>query len=124
MQIITTTDAPAPIGPYNQAVVHNGLVYVSGQIALHPVSSNLVQDSLTSETHQVMRNLQAVLKAAGTDFSKAIKTTIFLKEMSFFAEVNEVYGRYFDKHFPARETVAVQGLPMDVRVEISMIAAV
>ena len=123
MQIITTAEAPAPIGPYNQAIAHNGSLYVSGQNALDPLTSKLVQDSLTLETHQVMRNLQAVLKAAGTDFSKAIKTTIFLRDMGYFAEVNEVYGGYFSGHYPARETVAVLGLPKDVRVEISMIVA-
>jgi 2-iminobutanoate/2-iminopropanoate deaminase len=124
MQIITTPRAPAPIGPYNQAIVHNGLLYMSGQIAIDPNSGELVQDSLEAETHQVMRNLQAVLIAAGTDFSKAIKTTIFLSDMALFAQVNEVYGSYFEQHYPARETVAVKGLPKGVNVEISMLVAV
>lgn len=124
MQIINTSAAPAPIGPYNQAIVHNGLLYMSGQIALDPVTGELVQESLAAETHQVMRNLQAVLDAAGTNFSKAIKTTIFLSDMSLFAEVNSIYGSYFDGHFPARETVAVKGLPKGVNVEISMLVAV
>jgi len=124
MQIINTSTAPAPIGPYNQAIVHNGLLYMSGQIALDPQSGELVQDSLAAETHQVMRNLQSVLEAAGTNFNKAIKTTIFLSDMSLFAEVNSIYGSYFDGHFPARETVAVKGLPKGVNVEISMLVAV
>lgn len=124
MQIIQTSDAPEPIGPYNQAIVHNGLLYMSGQIALDPESGELVQDSLAAETHQVMRNLKAVMDAAGTNFNKAIKTTIFLSDMSLFAEVNAIYGKYFDGHFPARETVAVKGLPKGVNVEISMLVAV
>jgi 2-iminobutanoate/2-iminopropanoate deaminase len=124
MQIINTSAAPAPIGPYNQAIVHNGLLYMSGQIAIDPVTGELVQESLAAETHQVMRNLQAVLDAAGTNFSKAIKTTIFLSDMSLFAEVNGIYGSYFDGHFPARETVSVKGLPKGVNVEISMLVAV
>lgn len=124
MQIINTSAAPAPIGPYNQAILHNGLLYMSGQIAIDPVTGELVQESLAAETHQVMRNLQAVLDAAGTNFSKAIKTTIFLSDMSLFAEVNGIYGSYFDGHFPARETVAVKGLPKGVNVEISMLVAV
>lgn len=124
MQIITTAQAPAPIGPYNQAIVHNGLLYMSGQIAIDPVTNVLVMDSIAAETHQVMRNLQAVLEAAGTHFDKAIKTTIFLSDMALFAEVNAIYGGYFDQHFPARETVAVKGLPKGVNVEISMLVAV
>lgn len=124
MQIINTSAAPAPIGPYNQAIVHNGLLYMSGQIALDPVSGELVQESLAAETHQVMRNLKAVLDAAGTNFNKAIKTTIFLSDMGLFAEVNSIYGSYFEGHFPARETVAVKGLPKGVNVEISMLVAV
>ena len=124
MQIIQTSAAPAPIGPYNQAIIHNGLLYMSGQIALDPVSGELVQDSLAAETHQVMQNLKAVMDAAGTHFNKAIKTTIFLSDMSLFAEVNAIYGTYFDGHFPARETVAVKGLPKGVHVEISMLVAV
>ncbi len=124
MQIIQTSAAPAPIGPYNQAIIHNGLLYMSGQIALDPESGELVQESLAAETHQVMQNLKAVLDAAGTNFNKAIKTTIFLSDMSLFAEVNAIYGEYFDGHFPARETVAVKGLPKGVNVEISMLVAV
>ncbi len=124
MQIITSSKAPAPIGPYNQAVIHNGLLYMSGQIAIDPATGNLVLDNIQTETHQVMRNLQAVLEAAGTNFNKAIKTTIFLSDMSLFTEVNEVYGGFFDGHYPARETVAVKGLPKGVNVEISMLVAI
>lgn len=124
MQIIHTSAAPAPIGPYSQGVVHNGLLYLSGQIALDPVSGDLVQHSLEAETHQVMKNIAAMLEGAGTNFDKAIKTTIFLSDMALFAEVNAIYGSYFNGHFPARETVAVKGLPKGVNVEISMLVAV
>jgi len=124
MQIITSPQAPAPIGPYNQAVIHNGLLYMSGQIAIDPATGQLVLDNIQTETHQVMRNLKAVLEAAGTHFNKAVKTTIFLSDMGYFAEVNEVYGGFFDGHYPARETVAVKGLPKGVNVEISMLVAI
>jgi 2-iminobutanoate/2-iminopropanoate deaminase len=120
--IINTTDAPAPIGPYSQAVLANGFLYVSGQIPINPATGELTQDSIKSETEQVMRNLNAVLLEAGFDFSHILKTTIFLTDMSFFAEVNDVYGSYFTADFPARETVAVKGLPKGVNVEISVIA--
>ena len=124
MQIIHTSAAPAPIGPYSQAVLHNGLLYLSGQIAIDPASGELVQQSLEAETQQVMKNIAALLEAAGTSFNKAIKTTIFLSDMALFAEVNAIYGSYFNGHFPARETVAVKGLPKGVNVEISMLVAV
>lgn len=120
--IINTTDAPAPIGPYSQAVLANGFLYVSGQIPINPATGELTMDSITSETEQVMRNLNAVLLEAGFDFSHILKTTIFLSDMALFAEVNEVYGSYFETDFPARETVAVKGLPKGVNVEISVIA--
>jgi 2-iminobutanoate/2-iminopropanoate deaminase len=120
--IINTTDAPAPIGPYSQAVLANGFLYISGQIPINPVTGELTMDSIKSETEQVMRNLNAVLLEAGFDFSHILKTTIFLSDMSLFAEVNEVYGSYFEAEFPARETVAVKGLPKGVNVEISVIA--
>lgn len=122
-QIINTPDAPAPIGPYNQAVISGNMLFISGQIALIPGTSDLSNADTASETHQVMKNLQAILKAAGMDFSHVIKTTIFLSDMSLFAAVNEVYGSYFSADFPARETVAVKGLPKNVNVEISMIAS-
>ena len=121
-QIIRTVDAPAPIGPYSQAVLANGFLYVSGQIPINPATGELTENSLKGETHQVMRNLNAVLLEAGYGFEHVVKTTIFLSDMSLFAEVNEVYGSYFLKDFPARETVAVKGLPKGVNVEISAIA--
>jgi 2-iminobutanoate/2-iminopropanoate deaminase len=124
MQIIHTSAAPAPIGPYSQAVLHNGLLYMSGQIAIDPASGDLVQRSLEAETRQVMNNIAALLEAAGTNFNKAIKTSIFLSDMALFAEVNTIYGSYFSGHYPARETVAVKGLPKGVNVEISMLVAV
>lgn len=124
MQIIHTSAAPAPIGPYSQAVLHNGLLYMSGQIAIDPTSGDLVQHSLEAETRQVMNNIAALLEAAGTNFNKAIKTSIFLSDMALFAEVNTIYGSYFSGHYPARETVAVKGLPKGVNVEISMLVAV
>lgn len=123
-QIIQTDQAPAPIGPYNQAVQAGNLLFVSGQIALKPGTGELVDASVPAETHQVMQNLQAILSAAATGFHNIVKTTIFLSDMALFAEVNEVYGSYFSGDFPARETIAVKGLPKNVRVEISMIALV
>jgi 2-iminobutanoate/2-iminopropanoate deaminase len=121
-QIIHTSDAPAPIGPYSQAVLANGFLYISGQIPINPATGELNQSSLKAEAHQVMRNLNALLLEAGYGFEHIVKTTIFLSDMSLFAEVNEVYGSYFIKDFPARETVAVKGLPKGVNVEISAIA--
>ena len=120
--IINTTDAPAPIGPYSQAVLANGFLYVSGQIPINPATGELTQESIKHETEQVMRNLNAVLLEAGFEFSHVLKSTIFLSDMALFAEVNEVYGSYFTADFPARETVAVKGLPKGVNVEISVIA--
>jgi len=121
--IIHTQDAPAPIGPYNQAVQADNLVFVSGQVALDPQSGEMKNADLITETHQVMKNLQAVLNAAGCDFSHIVKTTIFLSDMQLFAQVNEIYGSYFQGDYPARETVAVKGLPKNANVEISVIAA-
>jgi 2-iminobutanoate/2-iminopropanoate deaminase len=120
--IIETKNAPAPIGPYNQAVKKGGMLFVSGQIALNPATNELVQKDIQAETHQVMQNIKAVLLAAGMDFSHILKTSIFLSDMQLFGEVNEVYGQYFSGAFPARETVAVKGLPKNVNVEISVIA--
>lgn len=121
--IIQTPNAPAPIGPYNQAIRHGNTVYLSGQIGLNPYTMEWVSDSIEAETEQVMQNLLAVLEAAQLTFEKVVKSTIFLSDMDHFAEVNKVYGRYFDeKSAPARETVAVRTLPKSVRVEISMIA--
>lgn len=121
-KIINTTNAPAPIGPYNQAVIANGFLFLSGQIAINPVSNELVQSSIAEETHQVMRNIKAVLLEASYGFEDVVKTTIFLTDMNLFAEVNEIYGSYFNVDFPARETVAVKGLPKGVNVEISITA--
>ena len=121
-QIINTTSAPAPIGPYNQSVKAGGFLFISGQVAINPASGNIEATTVEEETHQVMKNLLAVLSEAGLDFSAAVKTTIFLTDMSLFASVNEVYASYLTGDFPARETVAVKGLPRGVNVEISMIA--
>lgn len=121
-KIFTTGSAPAPIGPYSQAVQAGNLLFISGQVAINPATGNVEAGDIPSETHQVMKNLQAILQEAGTDFNAVVKTTIFLSEMSLFTQVNEVYGKYFSSSFPARETVAVKGLPKNVNVEISMIA--
>ena len=120
--IITSANAPAPIGPYNQAVLANGMLFVSGQIALDPVSGDLVQADIETETHQVMKNLQAILQAAGLGFEQVVKCTIFVKDLGNFAKINGVYGSYFSENAPARETVEVSRLPKDVNVEISCIA--
>jgi 2-iminobutanoate/2-iminopropanoate deaminase len=123
-QIIKTSHAPAPIGPYNQAVIANGMLYISGQIALDPISGDLKMETIEAETDLVMRNLQAILSEAKIDFSHAVKTTILLSDMNLFAAVNQVYGNYFADDAPARETFAVKGLPKGVNVEISMIAVI
>jgi 2-iminobutanoate/2-iminopropanoate deaminase len=120
--IIQTENAPAPIGPYNQAVLAGNLLFLSGQVAIVPATGEINNATIQDETHQVMHNIKAVLQEAGCDFSNVVKTTIFLSDMALFSEVNEVYGKYFDGGFPARETVAVKGLPKNVNVEISMIA--
>ncbi len=122
-QTINTSNAPAPIGPYSQAVKAGGLLYISGQIALNPVTSELITGTIAEEAEQVMNNLKAILESAGLGFSNVIKTTIFLSDMELFANVNEVYGKFFDTDYPARETIAVKGLPKNVNVEISMIAS-
>lgn len=123
-EIIITAEAPSPIGPYNQAVRTGNLLFISGQVALRPGTSELANGDIIEETHQVMKNLRAVLSAASMDFSHVVKTTIFLSDMDLFSQVNEIYGKYFEGAFPARETVAVKGLPRNVNVEISMIAAI
>ncbi|WP_217602808.1 RidA family protein [Chitinophaga sp. GbtcB8] len=122
-QIINTQDAPAPIGPYNQAVKAGNMLFVSGQIALHPETGQLVKENIMDETHQVMQNIKHILSAAHMDFSDVVKATIFITDMNNFSQVNEVYGKYFSGHFPARETVQVSALPKAVNVEISVIAA-
>jgi 2-iminobutanoate/2-iminopropanoate deaminase len=121
-KIINSTNAPAPIGPYSQAVLANGVLYVSGQIALDPASGNLVQGDIETETHQVMNNLQGILQEAGLDFAQVVKCTIFVKDLNNFTRINNVYGSYFTQNPPARETVEVSRLPKDVNVEISCIA--
>jgi len=120
--IINTNNAPEPIGPYSQAVLAGGFLYLSGQVAINPSTGELNISSLEEETHQVMRNLNAVLLEAGFGFENLVKVTIFLSDMGLFAAVNEIYGSYFTSDFPARETVAVKGLPKGVNVEISGIA--
>lgn len=122
-KIIQTANAPAPIGPYSQAVQAGSLLFISGQIAIDPTSGNVEATDIIGETHQVMHNVKAILQEAGLDFSHVVKTTIFLSDMSLFTSVNEVYGKYFQGNFPARETVAVKGLPKNVNVEISMTAS-
>jgi 2-iminobutanoate/2-iminopropanoate deaminase len=122
-QIINTLSAPAPIGPYSQAVKVNNLLFISGQVAINPADNTITAKGAAEETSQVMENLKAILAAADMDFRNVVKTTIFLSDMELFATVNEVYGKYFIGQFPARETVAVKGLPKAVNVEISMIAA-
>jgi 2-iminobutanoate/2-iminopropanoate deaminase len=121
--IIKTSKAPAPIGPYNQAVMTGNMLFISGQIAINPENEHLLVGDIEVETRQVMQNLQAILEEAGMSFGHVIKTSIFLSDMAHFNLVNEVYGSFFEDDFPARETVAVLGLPKNVNVEISMIAA-
>lgn len=120
--IINTTNAPAPIGPYSQAVQIGDLLFVSGQIAINPATGNVENATITDETTLVMKNIGAILKAAGMNYSNIVKTTIFLSDMSLFASVNEIYAKYFTADFPARETVAVKTLPKNVNVEISVTA--
>ena len=122
-QIITTNKAPAPIGPYNQAVLSGNTLYTSGQIALNPENMELVLDDIKTETKQVMENMKAVLEAADMSFENVVKTSIFISDMNNFGQINEIYGSYFDEATaPARETVEVACLPKNVNVEISMIA--
>lgn len=123
-KIISTTNAPNPIGPYNQAVLNGNVLYTSGQIAINPETGKLLVDDIKIETKQVMDNLKAVLNAADMDFENVIKTSIFISDMNNFSDINEVYGQYFDDETaPARETVEVANLPKFVNVEISMIAS-
>lgn len=121
-QIINTDAAPAPIGPYNQCVKANGFLFISGQIAIDPATGDIHAANAEEETHQVMKNLSAILMEAGKGFNSVVKTTIFLSDMSLFGVVNEIYAQYVTADHPARETVAVKGLPKGVNVEISMIA--
>ena len=121
-KIVNTSEAPAPIGPYSQAVWAGNLLLISGQIAIEPETQQLVQTSLEAETHQVMKNLHAILKAAGLGFANVAKCSIFLDNMEDFSTINEIYGQYFKENPPARETVEVSRLPKGVRVEISAMA--
>ena len=121
-KIVNTTNAPAPIGPYNQAIFAGDTLFISGQVCIDAATGQLKNKDLQEETHQVMNNLKAILEEAGLEFSNVVKTTIFLTDMNRFSEVNEIYGQYFEKDFPARETVQVSALPKFVNVEISMIA--
>ena len=124
-KIINTKKAPAPIGPYNQAILKDNILFISGQIALDPVSMKLKNETIEEETNQVMLNLKHILKEAKMDFNNVVKTSIFLSDMDLFKDVNDIYGRYvkYDDE-PARETIAVKTLPMNVNVEISMIAII
>ena len=122
-KIINTDKSPAPIGPYNQAILKDSILFISGQIALDPVSMKLNNDSIENETNQVMMNLKNILREANMDFSNVVKTSIFLSDMDLFKKVNDIYGKYIIRgNEPARETIAVKTLPMSVNVEISMIA--
>ena len=122
MEIINTTNAPAPIGPYSQATVAGNFVFVSGQIPLNPATGELVTTGIKDEAVMVMENIKAILTEAGIGFGNIVKTSIFLTDMQSFAQVNEVYGTYFTDQFPARETIQVAALPKNVNVEISVIA--
>lgn len=124
IQLIATDKAPKAIGPYSQATVVNGMVYTAGQIAFDPATSEIVAGGIREQTERVLANLQAVLKAAGSDFSKVVKTTVFLVDMADFTAMNEVYAAAFGSHKPARSTVAVAALPRGVRVEIDVVATV
>ncbi len=120
--IIFTEKAPAPIGPYSQAVQTGNMLFISGQIPIDPETNELISGSIKDEAEQVMQNISALLLKAGFSFENVVKTTIFLSEMNHFGDVNQVYGSYFKSDYPARETVAVLGLPKNVNVEISLIA--
>lgn len=122
-KIINSVNAPAPIGPYSQAVLAGDMLYASGQIAINPATGELVMDTLENETRQVMKNIQAVLTEAGMEFSNVLKCSIFLSDMGNFAEINEIYAEYFSENPPARETVEVSCLPKSVNIEISIIAS-
>jgi len=122
-KIINTTNAPKPIGPYNQAILNNGILYVSGQIAFNPATGKLVLDDIKSETKQVLDNIKSILQEAGMDFTNLVKTTIYISDLDHFAGINEVYGSYFSGNYPAREVAQVARLPLNVNLEISAIAA-
>ena len=122
---INTNKAPLPVGPYNQAVMVKNTLYISGQVALNPTNNELIQGSINEESHQIMKNIESILKEAGLDFKNVVRSKIYLTDMSNFSKVNEVYGSYFEKgDEPARTTIEVSGLPLGVDVEIDMIAVV
>ncbi|AYD46474.1 RidA family protein [Arachidicoccus soli] len=121
-EIVNTTKAPAPVGPYNQAIKAGGFLFVSGQIPIDPATNELYSGDLQGETHLVFKNLKAVLNEAGLDFKHVVKSSVFLSDMGLFAEVNKIYAEYFTENEPARECVAVKTLPKNVNVEISVIA--
>lgn len=124
-QIINTENAPSPVGPYNQAVIANGMLFLSGQIAINPVTKELVMDDIKKETRQVMTNIMAVLLKADASFKNVVKVSIFMTDMNYYNDINDVYSEYFDDEFaPAREAVAVASLPKGVNVEISVIAVI
>jgi 2-iminobutanoate/2-iminopropanoate deaminase len=121
-EVISTPHGPKAIGPYSQAIRANGFIFVSGQVAFDPATSQLVEGDIAAQTDRVIQNLKAIVEAAGSSLDKAVKTTVFLKDMGEFAKMNEVYARYFPSAPPARATVEVARLPRDVRVEIDLIA--
>lgn len=124
-QIISTPNAPGAIGPYNQAVIHNGILYASGQIAINPATGQVIEGSIEEETHMVLKNVGGILEAAGCTYQDVLKSSVFIKDMNQFARINAVYAEYFDPAWaPARETVEVANLPKFVNIEISVIAAV
>jgi 2-iminobutanoate/2-iminopropanoate deaminase len=123
-EIIQSSKVPAPIGPYSQAVIANGFLFASGQVAFDPATGELVLTDIQAETRQVMENIKAILEEAKLSFANVVKTTIFLSDMQLFAQVNEVYGSYFTANFPARETVAVKTLPRHVNIEVSITAVI
>jgi len=123
-EIIQSSKVPAPIGPYSQAVIANGFLFASGQIAFNPANGELVLSDIQSETRQVMENIKAILEEAKLSFTHVVKTSIFLSDMQLFAQVNEVYANYFTGQFPARETVAVKTLPRNVNIEVSITAVI
>jgi 2-iminobutanoate/2-iminopropanoate deaminase len=122
IQVATTTKAPKAIGPYSQAIVANGLVFTSGQIALDPKTNTLIEGSIEEQTRQVLNNLSAVLESVGGNLQKALKTTVFLQDMNDFASMNSVYAEFFPTHKPARSTIQVAKLPLNAKVEIEMVA--
>jgi len=123
LEVVSTPNAPQAIGPYSQAIKHNGMVFISGQIPLNPSTMTLVEGSTADQTRQVLNNLKAILEASGSKFENVLKTTVFLRDMNDFDEMNKVYGEYFSSHKPARATVQVARLPKDVAVEIELVAA-